>query len=55
MKTEILKCNNCNIYTLERICKNCKSKAITPKPAKYSPEDKYGHYRRLAKKELGEL
>ena len=55
MKTEILRCNKFDIYTLEKTCKVCKSKTITNKPAKYSPEDKYGHYRRLAKKELGEL
>ncbi|MDP3917318.1 MAG: nucleolar RNA-binding Nop10p family protein [Nanoarchaeota archaeon] len=47
---EILKCTVCNDYTLEKICKSCKKPAITPKPAKYSPIDKYGKYRRLAKK-----
>ena len=55
MKTEILKCNKCDTYTIEPICKTCKVKTITTKPAKYSPEDKYGHYRRIAKKQRGEL
>ena len=32
---------------------HCKEKAYSPKPAKYSPEDKYGKYRRIAKKEQG--
>ncbi len=55
MKTEILKCKSCDTYTLETTCKTCKNKTLSTKPAKYSPEDKYGHYRRIAKKEKGEL
>ncbi|MBT3262696.1 RNA-protein complex protein Nop10 [Candidatus Woesearchaeota archaeon] len=55
MKTEILKCLNCNTYTLKKNCETCNNKTCTNKPAKYSPEDKYGHYRRLAKIEKGEL
>ncbi len=27
----------------------CKGKSLTPKPAKFSVEDKYGSYRRKAK------
>ena len=27
----------------------CNGKAITPKPSKFSPEDKYAQYRRKAK------
>ena len=46
----ILKCMSCGNYTLKEICK-CSSKAVTPRPAKYSPEDKYGKYRREVKKE----
>ncbi len=55
MKTEIFKCHNCSNYTLEKICRVCGSKTITPKPAKYSPEDKYGYYRRLVRMENGEI
>jgi len=51
MKVEILFCKPCHIYTLKKECPTCKSPTITPKPAKYSPEDKYGKYRRMAKKE----
>lgn len=29
---------------------SCGGKAVSPKPAKYSPEDKYGHMRREVKK-----
>jgi rRNA maturation protein Nop10 len=32
---------------------HCGKKTIAPKPAKYSPEDKYGKYRRMAKKQQG--
>lgn len=44
----ILKCVKCNIYTLKEKCQ-CGGKAVSPKPAKYSPEDKYGKYRREVK------
>ncbi|MCX6711916.1 MAG: RNA-protein complex protein Nop10 [Candidatus Woesearchaeota archaeon] len=47
MAKEILKC--CN-YTLKDTCSICGKKTISTKPAKYSPEDKYGKYRRIAKK-----
>ena len=45
----ILKCKECNKYTLKEKCE-CTGKAITIRPPKYSPEDKYGEYRRKAKK-----
>ena len=44
----ILKCELCNSYTLKSTCK-CTGSAKSPKPAKYSPEDKYGKYRREVK------
>ena len=47
MKT-ILKCQKCGKYTMKEKCL-CSGKCLTPKPAKYSPEDKYGSYRRKAK------
>lgn len=51
MKVQILRCLNCNLYTLKEICPKCNSKTITPKPAKFSLEDRYGEYRRLLKLE----
>ncbi|MFT4303659.1 MAG: nucleolar RNA-binding Nop10p family protein [Candidatus Woesearchaeota archaeon] len=45
----ILFCPKCSIYTLERKCKKCSGDTYEPKPAKYSPEDKFGDYRRKAK------
>lgn len=51
MIKDILKCIKCNIYTLKKNCPKCKTETITIKPAKFSPEDKMGHFRRLYKKE----
>ena len=47
MKT-ILRCEGCGKYTMNDSCQ-CGSKPLTPKPAKFSVEDKYGAYRRKAK------
>ena len=49
---KLLKCVKCGEYTLKDICPRCGEKAINPKPAKFSPEDRYGKYRRMMKKEL---
>lgn len=46
----IMKCSSCQVYTLKEKCPKCKGVTIMPKPAKYSPEDKYASYRRKAKK-----
>ena len=46
----IYKCSSCQHYTLEKICSQCNLETILPKPPKYSPEDKYGTYRRNIKK-----
>jgi H/ACA ribonucleoprotein complex subunit 3 len=50
----ILKCTACSAYTLKDKCA-CGGIAGTPKPAKFSPEDPYGEYRRRVKhNSLGE-
>lgn len=48
--TSILKCKECNIYTLEQKCPECGKKTVEVKPPKYSPEDKYAKYRREYKR-----
>jgi H/ACA ribonucleoprotein complex subunit 3 len=48
------KCPACSTYTLHDACPKCGGKAIEPGPAKYSPEDHYGKYRRQLKKEARE-
>ncbi|MBR9677184.1 ribosome biogenesis protein [Candidatus Woesearchaeota archaeon] len=50
MAKHILKCQKCNEYTLHQICK-CGDKALEVKPPKYSPQDPYAKYRRIAKKD----
>jgi H/ACA ribonucleoprotein complex subunit 3 len=49
----INRCKVCNVYTMKET--HCDKKTDSPKPVKYSPEDKYGKYRRQAKKEQGLL
>ena len=51
----IQKCKGCKKYTLKDKCPKCGEKTVNPKPAKYSPDDRMGKYRRLAKKERGLL
>jgi len=43
------KCPSCKIYTLKEVCPKCNGKTVSPEPPKYSPENKYGRYRRLLK------
>lgn len=43
------KCKKCLVYTLKEVCPRCGEKTSTPHPPKFSPEDKYGKYRRLMK------
>ncbi len=47
---KIFKCIVCKEYTLKKI--HCDKDTISIKPVKYSVEDKYGKYRRIAKNEL---
>ena len=47
----ILKCSKCKSYGLREDC-DCGNKRGSPKPQKYSPEDKYGKYRRQYKEEM---
>jgi len=46
---DILKCQECGKYTMNVKC-SCGGKAVLVIPAKYSPEDKYGSYRRKVKR-----
>lgn len=48
--TNLFYCKECNIYTLQKNCKNCKNKTIIKQPPRYSPQDRYGEYRRKLKK-----
>ncbi len=48
MAKEIMICPKCHEYTLKGI--HCNINTITIKPAKFSPDDKWGIYRRKEKK-----
>ncbi|MDG6228387.1 MAG: RNA-protein complex protein Nop10 [Candidatus Thermoplasmatota archaeon] len=44
-------CTTCNEYTLYAICPRCQGKTIRRHPPRFSPQDNYGKYRRMLKKE----
>ena len=51
MASVLLKlCTACKEYTLQETCPRCGAKAKPNRPAKFSPEDQYGEYRRKLKK-----
>jgi H/ACA ribonucleoprotein complex subunit 3 len=43
------KCSSCDNYTFKEICPKCGKESINPEPPRYSPENKYGKYRRAFK------
>jgi len=51
MSEHIHKCPACQLYTLEPACPGCNHATFRPLPAKFSLADKYGTYRREARKE----
>ncbi len=52
MSRHILKCPTCTGYTMKAACPKGGVATVTSRPPKYSPEDKFGGYRRKAKKML---
>lgn len=40
------RCRSCGVYTLREACPRCGEPAGTPHPARFSPADPYGKYRR---------
>jgi H/ACA ribonucleoprotein complex subunit 3 len=50
MARHILKCQECKKYSMDDEC-SCGGIAHSPRPPKYSPDDKYAEYRRKTKKE----
>lgn len=46
----LLQCVACARYTLRAACPACGGKTARPGPARYSPEDPYGKYRRRLKR-----
>ena len=50
MARHILRCKVCKAYTMKEI--HCGEKTENPKPPKFSIEDNYSKYRRIAKREM---
>ncbi len=48
----ITKCKGCDLYTLAKQCKVCGTATSHVGPAKYSPQDPYGRYRRMMKRRI---
>jgi H/ACA ribonucleoprotein complex subunit 3 len=51
MKSLLFLCKSCNKYTLNSLCPTCQEETENPAPPRFSPEDKYGKYRRILRKE----
>ncbi|MFB3764241.1 MAG: RNA-protein complex protein Nop10 [Methanotrichaceae archaeon] len=51
MRSKIMKCPACCRYTLKSVCSVCGGPTITTKPARFSPVDHYGKYRRALNQE----
>ncbi|MDX1534430.1 MAG: RNA-protein complex protein Nop10 [Thermoplasmata archaeon] len=49
-RTAILRCRECGAYTLHETCPTCQGATVMALPPRYSPEDRYGAYRRRLKK-----
>jgi H/ACA ribonucleoprotein complex subunit 3 len=49
MKTLLRKCKVCGKYTIKDIC-SCGNETIVPIPPRFSPQDRFGEYRRRLKK-----
>ncbi len=49
MRRLMMYCPHCDVYTLELRCPRCGRQTVSAHPPKFSPEDKYGEYRRKAK------
>jgi H/ACA ribonucleoprotein complex subunit 3 len=39
-------CRSCARYTFQDACPNCHGATRSPHPARYSPQDRWGKYRR---------
>jgi H/ACA ribonucleoprotein complex subunit 3 len=54
MRTTLRKCPLCKEYTLKDTCPRCEVGTDVPIPPRYSPEDRYGKYRRMMRQEWRE-
>jgi H/ACA ribonucleoprotein complex subunit 3 len=54
MDNNMAKCMECGAYTYSDVCPKCSGKTASPHPSRFSPEDRYGKYRRRLKKLVSE-
>ncbi|MFV2041535.1 MAG: RNA-protein complex protein Nop10 [Candidatus Hydrothermarchaeales archaeon] len=47
----LAQCKRCSSYTLSETCPKCSIPTSKPHPSRFSPEDRYGVYRRKLKLE----
>ncbi|MHC1593002.1 MAG: RNA-protein complex protein Nop10 [Methermicoccaceae archaeon] len=47
MRSKILRCPACGQYTLKERCPLCATLTTSSRPARFSPGDRYGKYRRM--------
>jgi len=48
-------CRTCARYSLAERCPSCGAATRSPHPARYSPEDRWGRYRRALLAEAGSV
>ena len=51
MSRKIRHCEKCNQYSMAQVCPECGEGTLIAGPMRFSPEDRMGHYRRLAKRD----
>ncbi|RLG87556.1 MAG: RNA-protein complex protein Nop10 [Thermoprotei archaeon] len=49
MRWLMRKCPRCGRYTLSDVCPVCGARTVSAHPHRFSPEDRFVHYRVLAK------
>lgn len=54
MDSNISKCMACGSYSYREQCPKCGGRSASPHPPRFSPEDRYGHYRRRLRKLVSE-
>ena len=53
MRSDLRRCTKCGRYGLDDTCSACSSPNSTPVPMRFSPDDRYGEYRRISMQENG--
>ncbi|MBQ7702080.1 MAG: hypothetical protein IJT54_06725 [Candidatus Methanomethylophilaceae archaeon] len=48
MPSSLRRCPSCGQYSMRLECKDCSSSTVPAHPPRYSPDDRYGKYRRIA-------